>query len=698
MMPDMPDRSKRIFDLEFLALLGSVLILSLAQQRGFHFYRSVEIWLFFAGMTGFYYLLKFRRMQDDATAVLKKLISSPAFVLTCSISLLLFWFLQSFPLKEWKSYILVDDYPVVYAFSKRGWDILRQGGYFGWDSSFVGGYFTATDMGLNLIHFLFPLSFFGWEIGFHLMLLLFFVGFPFLCFYYVRVCCKVDQKKALVSLLIASFFALHYFKKYLIEGMVAAFIGVDLVMLALIFFQRLKEGRRLSFFASVLTLTLLFYTHLGMFLYSIAFILIDVLVSANKKHLRPVLFLGCFLLITASPFLIYIAKYPDYFILDNKHFFPAAFSLNAYLDSTGETIASMLNFTLWQDKVRYYPLCFLPVLIYMFYKRTWRKQAIFTLFVILFNVLIPSELYLLQSRIVLLIPFLLSVLLSGFLITNWEKQNFSILLLGLFLSLILFRAVFINNPAAFRHGQPGDFYNIPLVEEIKTLDGRYIAVENNQHWYHPGEKVTPDFHWLPLLQLETHKLLFSNASEGHHHTPFRVNSFDSGCFGGEPIDKWEIEDVNKTLLKWGIKYLVVWNERTKQYFAGHPHFYEKAWQQKGDWVVFRFLNADTRDAVIEHGGEAKIADIDFYEKDILLSNCEKNSLVLLRTNYFPAWKAYFNNKEIPLANFNGQIGFRAPDSANYTVRLKYPRYAFLNILAAITLISSGLLSYKKIMP
>ena len=696
------DYLENFVKVEYVVLFISVGILNLAEED-VYMYQSKRLWLFCIFFIGLYFLLRSRFFQKSIGTTISKFISSRLCIFTLSITVLLGWFLYSFPLKEWTWYISVDDYPAVFALSKHGADIIKQGGYFGWDSSFVGGYFTASEMGMNLVHFLLPLSLFGWEIGFHLLILISFLSFPLLCLEYVKTCCKVNDNRALLTLPIASFFVLHYFD-YRIGllgfGMIAAFIGIDLLILSLILLERLKEKKRYAFFLLTLTLSLLFYTHLGFFMYAVMFILIDFLITPRRENLGYICCLGCLLLMVVSPFLIYKLKYSDYLILDNRNYSPPGFSFDNYFINVIRSLYRLIDYNSWTKVEAYYPLLFSPILVYLFFQKNWKRETIFSLFIVIFYALVPSSLsslYLLFSRIRFLTPFFLSILTVGFLITNYEKKNFLILLFGLLISMMCLNNYFVNKPYVFKHAQPGDFYNKPLVGMIKNLDGRYIAVENNQHWKRWGNKVVPYFHWLSLLQLETNKLYFSNMYDGYHHTPYRGNSFEGGFFKGKRIDKWAIEDINKILLQWGVKYVVVWNEKTKEYFSGYPEFFKDVWQDT-DWVIFQFQNADIRSAIVDSGGKATVIDKDYFEKHVILSGVKKGAKVTVRSNYFPAWKAYYNNKELALINSEGQVGFIAPDSGNYGIIFKYPRYTLLNILAIIALSCSCLLSCKRVVP
>ena len=57
--------------------------------------------------------------------------------------------------------------------------------------------------------------------------------------------------------------------------------------------------------------------------------------------------------------------------------------------------------------------------------------------------------------------------------------------------------------------------------------------------------------------------------------------------------------------------------------------------------------------------------------------------VVVRTNYYPAWRAFVADREVALYPSDGQLTFHAPQSGSYTVRLAYPRYRWLTIPALV---------------
>ncbi|MFA5157208.1 MAG: hypothetical protein WC532_07500 [Candidatus Omnitrophota bacterium] len=619
------------------------------------------------------------------------------FIFAACLSFLLVYFLICFPLKDWGSYPAADDYPLFFTMTRQGLDILKQGGYFGWDSSFLGGYFTASEFGTNLSLFILPVSFIGLPQGFHLILLLGFLAVPLLCYYYVKINLRVDRDKSLIALPLAAFFATHYFKQILRTGAVSTFIGIDLIILSLIMAARLKDNKKYSFFLLALVMTLLFYTHLSVFLYGVIFIFIDFIFSPNKKYFKQLCYLAAVVFVTSLPFLAYALQYRGYFILDNYLYFPNKIIPPDYLAVVSgqffDLLRSFFNLKAWAWDEQFWVLI---VALYMLNKKPWIKPAVSTLAVIIILKIFQTwGFFLITSRAYYIITIsFLAILLTGFLIIGYEKKRFvfSIITAAVF---IMFYDPFVA-PRRIMHYAPGKIYNQPLVEKIKTLEGRYIAVENNQH----GDMtkiVIPNSHWMALLQLETGKLFFSNFHDGYHHTPWRANSLESGSFRGKPINEWAVEDINRIFCRWGVRYLVVWDALSKAYFSVNPRVFEKIWEDE-DWIIFKVRDSDTRSAVVYDNGSAEIIDKDFYAKEIILSGVKQGAKVVLRSNYFPAWRAYYKNKEIRLIDVDGQAGFLAPDSGNYVVTMKFPRYALLNILALSALGFSGFLSYKRILP
>jgi hypothetical protein len=91
-------------------------------------------------------------------------------------------------------------------------------------------------------------------------------------------------------------------------------------------------------------------------------------------------------------------------------------------------------------------------------------------------------------------------------------------------------------------------------------------------------------------------------------------------------------------------------------------------------------DADTR-SVVTTSGSGRLANLDFLGGDVQLLDVVAGSPVIVRANYYPAWRAHDGDREIALYSADGQLAFRAPRDGSYVVRLVYPRYRGLTILA-----------------
>ena len=101
----------------------------------------------------------------------------------------------------------------------------------------------------------------------------------------------------------------------------------------------------------------------------------------------------------------------------------------------------------------------------------------------------------------------------------------------------------------------------------------------------------------------------------------------------------------------------------------------------GHAVVGRLVGS--RVLTISIGVGPRLARFRALGANVELENVVAGAPVVVRANYYPAWRAFAAGREVPLYSSEGQIAFRAPQSGTYTVRFEYPRYRWLSILALI---------------
>ena len=138
--------------------------------------------------------------------------------------------------------------------------------------------------------------------------------------------------------------------------------------------------------------------------------------------------------------------------------------------------------------------------------------------------------------------------------------------------------------------------------------------------------------------------------------------------------------------RWGVKHLLVWTDATRAYLAASPSYVER-WRD-GLWADFELVAADVRSATTASGlGSARLANLDFLGADVELQGVSTGDVVVLRGNYYPAWRARVGARAVALFAHGGQLAFRVPESGTYTVRLDYPTYRGLSLLALVSFLA-----------
>ena len=76
-------------------------------------------------------------------------------------------------------------------------------------------------------------------------------------------------------------------------------------------------------------------------------------------------------------------------------------------------------------------------------------------------------------------------------------------------------------------------------------------------------------------------------------------------------------------------------------------------------------------------------NLDFLGGEVALTDAVAGEPVIVRANYYPAWRATVNGHDVPLYDSGGQLAFRAPATGTVVVKLRYPKYRWLNLSAAM---------------
>jgi hypothetical protein len=206
---------------------------------------------------------------------------------------------------------------------------------------------------------------------------------------------------------------------------------------------------------------------------------------------------------------------------------------------------------------------------------------------------------------------------------------------------------------------------------------------------HPTRRTptTPfDVHFEGLLPHLKGQRFYAQMIDGWVWSIWRGEVVAAGTFRGSPIAETPVEIFDAEMARWGVKHLFVWTDAARAYLTASGRYVER-WRG-GRWSDFERLQADVRSVVTVSGG-GELRNTDWLGADVVLRDVREGEPVVLRTRYYPAWRAVVDGREVALRDIDGQLGFTAPSSGNYTVRLDYPRYRALSILAIVSLLAGS---------
>jgi hypothetical protein len=191
--------------------------------------------------------------------------------------------------------------------------------------------------------------------------------------------------------------------------------------------------------------------------------------------------------------------------------------------------------------------------------------------------------------------------------------------------------------------------------------------------------TTPfDVHFEGLLPSVNGQRFYTQMWDGWIWSIFRGQVVGAGTFAGQAIEETPPTTFVAELQRWGVRHLFVWTDASRQYLARSGAFVE-LWRGR-PWSHFELKDADTRQ-VVTTSGMGRLGALDFLSGNVELIDVAAGTPVVVRTNYYPAWRAHAGGREVPLYSAAGQMGFDAPASGTYTVRFEYPRYRWLSFFA-----------------
>jgi hypothetical protein len=288
-------------------------------------------------------------------------------------------------------------------------------------------------------------------------------------------------------------------------------------------------------------------------------------------------------------------------------------------------------------------------------------------------------------------PLLAAPALAGFVMNAGGR--------ALAIALTALVALWVQIPLApIRHVPDLRAFDPPLIDRIAAADGNMVLVEISPHRDMDSDPrrrspTTPfDVHFEGLLPGVAGQRFYSQMIDGYVWNVFRGQIVGAGTFRGQAIAMTPIEDFAAEMRRWGVRHLFVWTDQSRDYLRQSGLFVER-WRA-GLWSQFVLPGVDGGSAVTTVGS-ARLAELDFLGGVVELAGVTAGTPVVLRANYYPAWRARIGDRPVPLYDHDGQLAFRAPESGTYRVRLEYPRYRSISVLALAVLLA-GLWALRRV--
>ena len=588
--------------------------------------------------------------------------------------------LSRLPLSTWTQIPFKDDYTPLYQSAVNGVQLLQRGSVVGWNWWLLGGYPTSTDIAqsFGVLAFI-PMVIFGEQVGYHVLHAVVFLAIPALVWWDIR---QDDREAGLLAGGFACLFTAGYFAWIGNSGDTNSVIGVFCAGLAMIGSRAARLGRRWGGPLLMLGLTLALYSHVAFCVYAGIYLLLEAAYYRDFKALLRLAAAGLFAVIVSLPVHWESLRYPAYVSFNNTVYNPGAPIDWPLVVRTIYYNVEILAFPhRWFNDYRSLTNVWLPALVVMALAPGRSRAGFYACAVVLTQGLLrlnTSEAGALFDRIQHMMPLVAGPALAGFVLRFGGTRRLALALVAL---VGLYVATSFE---PVRHVPELRAFDPPLIDRIAASDGNMILVEISPHRDMDSDPLrrsptTPfDVHFEGLLPDVAGQRFYSQMWDGWIWNVLRGQVVGAGTFAGRAIEETPPAAFVAEMRRWGVRHLFVWTDASREYLA-RSGFFTEQWRG-GPWSHFELKDVDTRE-VITTTGTGHLRALDFLSGNVELVDLTAGTPVIVRANYYPAWRAYAGGREVPLYSIDGQMAFRAPDSGSYVVRLEYPRYRWLSILA-----------------
>jgi hypothetical protein len=624
-----------------------------------------------------------KRREVGRAATLPRLVSG--IVVAGGVTTLLSVVLFRLPLSRWNLIPFWDDYTPLFQVASDGVHLLKHGAVVGWNWWFLGGYPTSTDIAQNFAAIAFlPMSIFGDRVGFHLLHLLLYLAVPAFVWWDLR---QDDRRQAWLAAGFACLLAAGFSGTVGASGDSNSLVGAMCAGLALVGSRAARLGRRWGGPVLLIGLAGGLYSHVAFFVYAVIFLALEAIYFRDRAAAWRSAVAVAVALVVALPVHWESIRYPQYVSFNNTVYDPRSpMDWSEFPRLVYYNIEILFQPHRWFNDYRSLANIWLPALILVAIQRGRSRAgfyawaAVVTQLLLRFNTPVAGAMF---DRIMHMLPMFVAPALAAFVLRFSGTRALAIALtavIGLYV-----QAIFVPIP----HVPDLRAWDPPLMDRIQSLDGNLVLVEISPHRDMDSDPVkrspkTPfPSHFEGLLPSLAGQRFYSQMFDGWVWNSFRGQVVGAGTFRGKAIGETPVTAFVDEMRRWGVRHLMVWTDASRDYLAKSGSFDER-WRG-GLWSHFELREPDGRSVVTLHGrGELRAPDL--FGGDVALTDVVSGDRIVVRTNFYPAWRARNDAVAVPVYDAGGQLAFDAPASGSYVVRLEYPRYRALNIGAAIALI------------
>jgi hypothetical protein len=609
-------------------------------------------------------------------------------VLAAGSMLLVGTLLSRLPLSTWTQIPFKDDWTELYQQAVNGVALLRSGHVVGWNWWFLGGYPTSTDIAQNLGVLAFvPMTVFGHELGYHVLHALLFLAVPAIVWWDLA---EEDRTTRQLAAGLAAFFATGYLGTIGSSGDTNSLAGVACAGVALVGGHAARRGRAWGGPLMVLGFTLALYTHAAFFVYAAIYLALEAAWFRDRSAAVRLIVAGAFSGLAALPVHWESFRYHAYVSFNNTVYAPGApINWPAVARNIYYNVEILWLPHRWFNDYRSLANVWLPALAIAALTpgrprlAFYAAAALLTQLLLRFNTPTVGAMF---DRIQHMLPLLTAPALAGFVLARGGTLRLAAALLA---TMALYVQVSV---APVRHVPDLRAFDPPLMDRIAASDGNLVLVEVSPHRDMDSSRsrrtpTTPfDVHFEGLLPNLAGQRFYSQMIDGWVWNVFRGQVVGAGTFAGRAIDETRPDAFVREMRRWGVRHLFVWTDASRTYLARSGSFVE-AWRG-GRWSHFTLPDGDAR-SVVTASGTGRLENLTMLGADVELHDVRRGGTVIVRTNYYPAWQAVANDRLLPLRAADGQLAFDAPEDGSYTVRLRYPGYRWLSVLAIASFVTGA---------